>query len=353
MKKLLLGFLSISFLSAGLSYSSVAKAEEKELVIGAILPLTGKASEMGQEMKKGALLAKDYWKKEKKSNINIIIEDSKSLPKDGVSAYMKLKSNNVNLFTTTLSSVCLALLPKVDEDNILLFADAAHPKITEKFNPRVFRNSSTSESEAKEIFKSLVNKNSKIIDIIYLNSDYGVSFLNHIKNISGSKIKINEISFNEDTINYKNLALKINKNSDSVVIVGIGKSIGNLIKSIKLQGFSGNIYANIGYILTGGRESAGNLRKGVLYTQMKVNPLGISEWANKQYKKMYNKKITADALLEFNSISLIKLASQKTNLEPNQISKNMTKSVKELFGTNKLNSKGDILADVEVVKEVN
>jgi branched-chain amino acid transport system substrate-binding protein len=331
-----------------------AKDKTDSLKIGAILPLTGPAAQMGQEMQRGQLLAKEYWNnnnvKYKTARVELLIEDSKSSPKDALSSYMKLRSQDVSIFTANLSSVCLALLPKVDEDNILLFADAAHPAITQKPNPKVFRNSSTSEVEAQEISKSLLKKDIKKISVLYINDEYGIAFLKELHRILEPKASLSDIAFDANTSDYRPLALKAQQvKPDAVIIVGIGKSIGMLIQTLRTQGFKGDIYANIGYLLTGGREAAGNARRGVYFTKMRVPVTEAGKWAEKEYKKRFGKQIPAEALLEFNSISLIVLASVDTKMTALEVSHNMRNAVIKLFGEDRLNAKGDILPDMEVL----
>lgn len=321
--------------------------------IGAILPLTGPAAQMGQEMQRGQLLAKEYWNnnrdKHKTPNVNLIIEDSKSTPKDALSAYMKLRTQNVSIFTANLSSVCLALLPKASEEDILLFADAAQPEITKNPNPRVFRNSSTSELEAQEISKSLLQKKINKVSILYINHDYGLGFLKELQKTLEPKIDIADISFDANTQDYRPFSFKALQNKpEAIIIVGIGKSIGLLIRSLRTLEYTGDIYTNIGYLLTGGREAAGNARKGIYYTEMKVPITEPGKWAKVEYEKRYEKSIPAEALLEFNTISLIALASKNTNFDPMDLSNNMKSAVNELLGPGRLNSKGDILPDMVV-----
>ncbi len=113
--KLVRIFLTISLvavLTSGMLLAvSCTKKETESINIGAILPLTGPAAQMGQEMQRGQLLANEYWNnnrdKHKTPKVNLLIEDGKSTPKDALSAYMKLRAQNIDIFTTNLSSVCL------------------------------------------------------------------------------------------------------------------------------------------------------------------------------------------------------------------------------------------------------
>ena len=66
--------------------------------VGAILPMTGTAANYGELMKRGISIAADECVRNRKPDaaiLEVVIEDSKSNPKDGVSAIQKL----LQLFT--------------------------------------------------------------------------------------------------------------------------------------------------------------------------------------------------------------------------------------------------------------
>lgn len=328
-------------------------ADSSVLRIGSLLPLTGPAAPMGEEMQKGQLLAKEFWNsnrdKYKTPQIELTIEDSKSSPKDAVTGYMKLRSQNISIITANLSSICLALIPKVKAEDVLFFADAAHPAITQQPNPKIYRNSSTSELEAIEIAKTIKGKGVKKLSVLYVNDEYGVAFNKELHS-QLANVMIDDVAFDAKAAEFRVLAMKaIQSKPDGIIIVGIGKSIGTLILALREQRFAGDIYANIGYLLTGGREAAGSAGKGIYYTRMKVPVSVAGKWAESEYKKRFGNQMTSEAMLEFNTISLIVVASKGTQFNPMEISKKMQSAVVELFGTNRLTAKGDILPDMGVL----
>ena len=104
MKKLLLKlseyklvFISVAFLvifSVG-----CVKKEEKEIKIGAILPLTGDLADPGSKSINAIKLVIDGYNSSKpKMPIKLFVEDSKANPIDGVNAIHKLINvNNIKL----------------------------------------------------------------------------------------------------------------------------------------------------------------------------------------------------------------------------------------------------------------
>ena len=81
-----------------------SKAEnEKNVKIGAILPLTGGGAFIGKSIQEGLLLAKEQYGE----NLELIIEDSQGIPKNALSIYKLLKTQKASKGTLLLRVVLL------------------------------------------------------------------------------------------------------------------------------------------------------------------------------------------------------------------------------------------------------
>ncbi|RMG24643.1 MAG: ABC transporter substrate-binding protein, partial [Methanobacteriota archaeon] len=106
-----------------------APQEEKEIKIGAILPLTGPASDIGQQTKEGLEIAR------KLLSVNVVYEDSKSEPKEGINAIRKLVlQHKKQLFgvISVLSSVGKAIIPVAEDEKIITLHISSAPGIVDK-----------------------------------------------------------------------------------------------------------------------------------------------------------------------------------------------------------------------------
>ena len=124
---------------------SCSKKDEKEIKIGAVLPLSGSAGKYGESAKKGIDLAVKKINMDEGSNgrkIRIIYEDTQGIPQQGVAAIKKLITvDNVQVVIGAMaSSVTLAIAPVVEKNEIVLISPASsNPNITH-VGDYVFRN---------------------------------------------------------------------------------------------------------------------------------------------------------------------------------------------------------------------
>ncbi len=148
-----------------------AKKEEKEIKIGAILPLTGDAAQYGQSAKKGMELAVNEINERggiDNKKIKLIIEDRQGQVKDGVAAFRKLITvEKVPIIIgELLSSITLAIAPLANENKVVILSPASTaPKITEA-GDYIFRNVASDIVEgqimAEYAFKKLKLNNLRV-----------------------------------------------------------------------------------------------------------------------------------------------------------------------------------------------
>lgn len=281
----------------GCNRPSTNKTTNNDVVrIGSILPLTGPASVYGEYAMSGQKKALTQLKNK---NIQIVFEDGKGDPKESIAAYQKLRRDGVNVFVTTLSPICLALLPLAKADSVILFADAAHPNITKEPSQMIFRHSNTSEQESELLTNYIIDKKFVNPTIAYVNDDYGKDCAESIKErLSKISISLSLFeSFEKSTTDFNVLANKIKKlNTDVIIIIGAGQNMGVLIRKIRELNVATPILANIGYVITGANQTIGENTKGISYV-------------NFDFKKTESIKtdstINAFETLEFGTIMLL------------------------------------------------
>lgn len=247
-------------------------SNEKEIInIGAILPLSGPASVYGEYVKSGqekALKEVNENLKDTPFTLEVKYEDGKGIPKESLLAYNKLRSEGVEIFNSTISSVCLSILPQAKNDNVLFFADAAHPELTSKDSPLVFRHSNTSTQEVELILEHIGNSEKyNNVALITLSDDYGKAFEEDFKKKvlqNQEDAIVYEDNFGRNETDFNILAQKLNKaNPDVAILVGFGQSLGLLIKAVRNVNPDIHIIASIGYIITGSPKVAGEAAKGI------------------------------------------------------------------------------------------
>lgn len=291
--------------------------KKETIVIGSILPLTGPAAVYGDYVKRGQekalTIINDSLLKGSNVSVEIIFEDGKASPKESILAYKKLRNKNVKIFNTTVSSICLSIMPKAIEENVLLFADAAHPMITNPTSPYVYRHSNTSEQEADLIYNYIKDSiKTKNIGLLYVNDDYGNVFNEYlekkIKKSGDLNLNFSE-SFNNAQTDFKVISQKL-KSLDNITLItiGYGQSLGLLIKEIRISKNNSPIIAGIGYAITGSKTSVGEFGKGIRFV-------------NFAFENDSDDRIKGFETLGYGTTLLIGRAIKEGHTSPQEISK--------------------------------
>jgi branched-chain amino acid transport system substrate-binding protein len=185
--------------------------------VGAILPMTGPASLWGETFKNGMELAL-----EKKSNVKVLYEDSKSTAQDGISAFNLLQGKNVNLMLSELSLVAVPLSKVAQEKKVPLFVSLVatnHSTIVNDYTTRYYTDPTNYASPA---FTDPISPLLKVKKIALLNrsDELGVSVKDKIIELSainGKEIVLQE-SFVPNEKDYRTVLTKV-KNSGADVFI--------------------------------------------------------------------------------------------------------------------------------------
>jgi branched-chain amino acid transport system substrate-binding protein len=170
-------------LTAGLvALFAAATAHAQETIkIGVNEPLTGAVAASGTYVTNGARLAAEVINRGGGvlgKQIELVIEDNKSNPKEAVDAAEKLilRDKVPVMIGAWSSTFTLAVMPKLVEYNVPLVVETSSSgKITVSGNPWVFRISPTSEMEAIAFLDKLDKFNPPIkkVDFLSVNNDFG------------------------------------------------------------------------------------------------------------------------------------------------------------------------------------
>ena len=146
--------LTIALLSS-LGISNCSSKPDNTLRIGAILPLTGTASENGQFQKQGIDLAVDEINQTggiEGQKLEVVYGDSKNEAKEGISLFTRLSDvDKVPAVICTMSGISAPLSSYVaglPQHNTVLFATVASAPGLAKKSDWVFRSFVTSDVEA-------------------------------------------------------------------------------------------------------------------------------------------------------------------------------------------------------------
>ena len=182
MSIILVPFLVTLLVTVGIQ---TAQAEDT-IKIGGIYPMTGSGAQWGERMSSGALLAAD--EENAKGGVNgkkieIVIEDHKGIPRDGVAGLNKLiHVDHVPAFEVTFSGVVMACMPAANQNKTVLLNTAALNPGIRKGGEWVFSIMPLGDLGGKEQVNFIINDlKKKKAAIMYINNAFGVSMAKVVK----------------------------------------------------------------------------------------------------------------------------------------------------------------------------
>lgn len=232
---------------------SCSKSNKKSnlIRIGAILPLTGYLSNLGQDEKIGIELALAEINK-KQEKIKVIYEDGQANGKNSLTAVKKLLNQDVNKFIISTTPTVMSVLESYKENKSLFFVSQFMTSgVIEKYNNaiRVYPHVNQETDLFAEYIKAM---NIKKIALFYVDNDYGKNAIQSLK----SKLNAEEIHFYEETFDlknkdYKNQFYKITEyHPDAVLIYSYPDQWPAIAKQMEEAKIDKLILANTGYCLS-------------------------------------------------------------------------------------------------------
>lgn len=297
MKKIITGIAVIIFIIAGIFYfgkNSNQPISKEAIKIGALLPLSGIASNYGEGSREGIEMAKEELAmKYPKMNLDVIYEDSLYSPKGGVDGYKKLKDlNNISAILTGASQVSIAVKELTDKDNILqmaIWSGAPSYSDTHNFN---FRVTMLADDHVPPLLNYMSLKKYNRLAIMYAQNEFGVAFKNSFEKFaatSGVKI-VNSEGFGSEDMDFKTQLLKIRgAKVDSIFFVGLVKQFANVLKQAKDLGIQTQIFSTWSVEDQQLLDNAKVVAENIIYTYPFDYDTPYSKDFTSKYQQKYNK----------------------------------------------------------------
>jgi len=321
-KKTYIAIIIIIVLLALGYYAFTYQAEKETIKIGAILPLTGSAAELGDIKKNGMIIAAEEINEAggiKGKQIRIIFEDSRNDATTGLVAMRKLIDfDKTPVIISAMSGVAMSLTSVANKEKIVLFANAGHPFLS-KSGIYVFRNYPSTEIETKPMSDFILEKEPKQLSILVINDDYGIALKESLKNyLRNTSVKIvSEDVFDKNDEDFRSILIKtIEQKPEAIYLGGYGTAIGFVAKQLRELGFNGRILGSSGLLFPDVVKIAGEALESAVATSPGFNPESSDPYI-KNFIDRYKKKFgeapldMQDAAMEYDSIKLIAEAIKK------------------------------------------
>ncbi len=341
------------------------QTENSTIKIGALLSLTGDIAEYGQRVKKGIDLACEEINESggvKGEKIEIIYENTRGFPKDGVNGVYKLISTNeVKIIIGTISSsVTLAVEPITTKNKILLFSPAASSPKLSGISSYFFRNWPSDVYEANYLAEFAIEElNLKDAAILYVNNDYGIGlaneFINRFKELDG-KILVSE-TYQQNSTDLRAQLTKIGSYKPSAIyLAGYHREMAYATKQIRELNINCQILADADYGVQELLELTGNTSEGAIFSIPRTD---FTDSSSKAFRdNFYNKYKSEPSVFEANGydvVYILKKAIEAVGYNIDSLSSYIAgiKNYSGAAGLQSFNKDGDVQKPISIKQVIN
>ncbi len=329
--------------------------ESNVITIGAVLPLTGNASVIGEYIKNGIDLAVDDINQGggiAGKSIEIQFEDSKNDPKTGVSAFNKLLADpSIVANITAMSGVSNAVIPIADARKKVVVATTASVEGLPEQSEYVFRVFVTAGLDAPVMARFAAERlGLKRVAIIHVSDDFGKSFAREFTKAfaSGEREIVAQESFSKKDVDFKGIMAKIRAaKPDGVYLLAYGNNLGILPLQMREAGIDATILSIGTLAQPNVIEQAGTAVEGAYFTTTEFSP---DDPANEKaarfsqaYLEAYGKKANYFSAFAYDVVGLLGNAISRGGVDADAIKRALldTRRYKGVMGEINITKTGD------------
>lgn len=239
--KWVIGIVVVGLVGWGVYVVNNGGEERDQYKIGAILPITGPISFLGEEVRDALLLA------EEDLDLEVIMEDSALDPKTGVGAVNKLKdTDEVREVIVWGTPIISAVQPITEESKMVLVGGSISPGIlaSAEYTLRVFYNL----EQALERMSGLIKqKEWEEVAVLYQNGEAWERQVQGLEKM-GVEFSIKE-AFNSGETDFRTQLFKIkSENPEVVIVLGYGNNLPIIMKQRQETGLEAVILGGLDFV---------------------------------------------------------------------------------------------------------
>ena len=348
--------LAITALALGIS--AFAPAQQKDLVIATVSPLTGTCAQDGTAIKNGAILAAELINKKGGINgrkITVISEDDRSDPKDAATVANKLVNNKdvLAVIGHYNSSCTLAAAPIYNRSKILELSPGSTSPAVSKAGAFTARVIVTDAAQGEFVARWMVkDKGYKKIAILFENDDYGLGLKDVLmKQIpaNGGQVVAVESYYLGETKDFNPTITKVRAlNPDAVFIGGLYNEAALIAKQSNDVGWNPPMFGVDGLYSPAlpnlGGKAVEGLRFAGFFHPEDQNPT-VQSYV-KEYRAKFSKEPGTYDAFSFDAMQVIAAAIQKGGPSRLAIQQQLRSlKVEGVTGTNTFDEHGDVRKD--------
>lgn len=270
-----------------------------KVAVGGLLPLTGNAGFIGEEVRQGldTYLA-EYAKRDAPDGlpeINVIYVDSQADPRVGFQGFQLLRSKyDAQLIYLTYTSVATAAAPQARRDKVAML-NATQGEVT-KLGPLFTSMLPAYSTQSEIITKEIMRRGVKTIAVLYENSEAFVVLAKQMENDICPRLGCKVVASEQIPAGSTDVAAQVTAalaaKPDSVFPIGVATQLVPIGRELHTRGYKGMI---LGISDMSGVAASGNanLIEGAIYTGFAFDDADPNyKNLRERYKAKYGKEIT-------------------------------------------------------------
>ena len=307
--------LALSFMG----YPAGAYAEEKEISIGFIGPLSGDVAAFGMEARNAVELATEGINSSHYIpgiRLNIIYEDAKCSGKDASIAANKLI--NVDHVKVIIGGACsgetLAAAKITEAAKFILFTSFSSNPAVSDAGDFVFRNCVSDRDGGRELANMMLRKGYLRPAVISENTDFCLGLRDTFsETLARGKVPLaGDEVFNPADTDFRSILLRIKSKSPDAILVNpqAGLKAGLITRQIRELNWDIPILGNNNFSSADAREAAGGIARleGIQFADAPSISSERGKAFIQKYKDRYGDKIQSDYLIAFSGDSVYLIA---------------------------------------------
>ncbi len=206
--------------------------------VGVIVPLSGPAAKMGEEILRSIKLKETAY-------IELAVEDDQCSAKNALSAYEKLNAEGVDVFYIACSGSVMSVYPRAQMNNDVILTAYAGSTEIRKTDDTVIRSNPDGFSIVESIQKYIDTLGaSKKVYVVYENVDYPKSVAEELKKKNSNFVFD---TYKSDDVDFKSLVLRMKQSgSDTFLTIPVSDTTyKQLLTEMKKNNLKGTVVGDV------------------------------------------------------------------------------------------------------------
>lgn len=336
------GTIFVAILTFTLFFYGCKQKDENTKTIGAILPLTGSSSTLGQWHKDGIDFFMYKSDSVQKKIYEVVYEDSKNEAKEGINAYRKLKATGVDMLFSAMSGVSVPLKAFASKDNIPMYVTSvSQPQFTSDNLKNIIRYNLTSDKESLLVLEEIFKRGKKGLNFYYIADEYGVGALEALEDEVKEKMPnfiLYTQSYGVNTIDFASIVAK-NNNDYPIYVAGYGNAYVGILKKIIETFNPDTLYTVYGMEFESFVKPLGEADVNIIYTRPRIEDYQGLEYFKQEFKQKYSYQANMVNIFSYDLMHYILTSLSNDNDKP----------IKSIYGYDLvLDQKGNLLVPLEL-----